>query len=123
MDIKIVDNEGIEKKQENKSVEIKDAPVQVDGASILQPVVADLFDLSPKEQVQFKGKINTLIDYAKSQTDDHSVAGIKWVLRNLALKVGTPPLGEKMINYLTTYAHLAGERKRIDNQIEQYERA
>jgi len=89
---------------------------------ILQQQVAQLFDLKTNEVSQFANKIQTLIDYAKTQTDNHSPEGIKWAIRDLSFKVGTPPLGEKMINYLTLYAYTRSNRDKLDKQIAKIER-
>ena len=117
MDIKVVDVP-VEEKIEAKE---PDTVVSTTGQLLVQSV-AEMFDLKPSESSKFQSKINTLIDYAKTQTDQHSPEGIKWALRSLALKVGTPPLGEKLITYLTKYAYLATEKKNLEKEIEKYER-
>ena len=83
--------------------------------------VGNMFDLKPSEISQFEDKLTLLIEFAKTQTDDHTVEGIKWAIRSLQGKVGTPPLGEKMINYLQKYAYLKMEAKRLEKDIEKYE--
>ena len=72
----------------------------------LQERVAELFDMNSDEARRDSRKIETLIDYAKAKSDDHSPDGIYWALKQLGLRLGTPPLGEKMINHAYMYARL-----------------
>lgn len=121
MDIKIVDEKGEEKVE--KPVEFKEpetTPVLT--GELEENAVGSLFDLKPSEIDQYKDKINTLLEYAKTQTKDHSREGLMWAIRDLEYKVGTPPLGEKMINYLAKYAWLKLENLRLQNDINKYER-
>lgn len=119
MNIKIVNSEGVE--EVSQPVEIKDPERSIaqDGVLMTQQV-AELFDLKPSEINQFKGKLESLIEYAKLKTDDHSPDGIKWAIRQLGVKVGTPPLGENLINYLNIYARLYLEGKHIEEQKQQF---
>lgn len=118
MDIKIVN-------QNNEEVtpQIKEpadpATLQQDGVMMVQQV-AELFDYKPSEISQQKGKINTLIEYAKTKTDDHSPQGIKWAIRQLGIKLGTPPMTERLIDYLHRYAYLYLEGKKIEAQKEKF---
>lgn len=87
---------------------------------LLREQVAQTFDLKPSEISQYKGKLDTLIEYAKLKTDDHSPEGLKWAIRQLGVKVGTPPLGEKLINYLNLYARLYLEGRHIDEEKQKF---
>jgi len=121
IDIKILNSQGIEETHE--VVEPKESETEPTKTGELEmQAVGSLFDLKPSELSLFSDKIGTLIDYAKSQTDDHSREGILWAIRSLENKVGTPPLGEKMINYLNKYAWLKLEQKRLDDETKKYER-
>jgi hypothetical protein len=119
MEIKIVDQEGQEIPQEEKKLDATPTPGIPDGVLLVEQI-GQLFDFKPSEVSQYKTKIRTLIDYAKLKTDDHSPEGLKWALRNLQLKVGTPPIGEKMINYLTRYAYLYLETKKLEKEREMF---
>lgn len=119
MDIKIVDPQGEEVKQETRpEPEPKDQLVT--GELLLQQI-ATLFDLKMNDVSHYKPKLLTLIDYAKSKTTDHTPEGLKWAIRELSFRVGTPPLGEKMIDYLTLYAHLKTDHARLEKQISKIE--
>lgn len=115
MDIKIDGQEA------PKVEEIKEPETQVvkDGEYLPQQI-AQMFDFKPSEVSQYQNKIQTLIEYAKTKTEDHSPEGLKWAIRSLSLKVGTPPLGEKLINYLGKYAYLELETRRLEKEKEKY---
>jgi hypothetical protein len=118
MNIKMVDQQGKEIVQTPDKVS-ETITMKLD--EFLPQSVGQLFDLSPNEVNSYSNKIGTLIDYAKSQTGDHSPEGIKWALRALQGRVGTPPLGEKWINYLSKYAWLKLDELRLKGEIEQYD--
>lgn len=106
--------------EEVQPVEIKDPQTLVADTGLLRDQVAMMFDMKPSEISENKDRLNTLIEYAKLKTDDHSPEGIKWALRSLGIKLGTPPLGEKLIRYLHIYAKLYLDGKRIEQQKEQF---
>lgn len=119
MDIKVVDDKGLPIEQEIK--EIPTPPtIQPDGVMLREQIAKSLFDFKPSEMASYKDKLETLITYAKMKTDDHSPDGIKWALRNLGVKLGTPPLGEKLINYLHVYAKLYLESKRVEAEKDKF---
>ena len=64
-----------------------------------------------------KEKLQTLLDYAKSQTKDHSPESLKWAIRVLETKTGTPPFGERLVSYLARYAYLVMEKSKIDQEL------
>lgn len=123
-DIKIVDEKGVEKPQETpsefKSENNISAPVlpQMQETAMFQVVGLD----DPNEQSQYRTKAQTLLEYAKSETDDHSPENLKWIIRSLELKLGTPPFAEKRVNYLARYAWLAMEEKKISKEKLAFER-
>lgn len=122
MDITILDPKtGIPVKEEK--TEPVTPPNVEGGQDMLYQQIGELFDLKPSEISLHKDRIDTLIQYAKTQTEDTSSTGIKWAIRNLSFKVGTPPLGEKLINYLGKYAWVKLEQAKLDKEVNQYERS
>lgn len=124
MDIKVVNDKG--QIEENKPIEMVEAKTQpfVEGSmagELEYNAVGQMFDLKPSEIGLFRDKIGTLLAFARTQTDDHTIEGLKWAIRSLQNKVGTPPLGEKMINYLNKYAYLKMESNKLQKDIEKYE--
>lgn len=66
-------------------------------------------------------KLETLLEYAKSKTKDHSPENLKWIIRSLELKLGTPPFAEKRINWISRYAYLNMEKRKLDSEIKSFE--
>lgn len=123
-EIKIVDENGVEKAQEPKS-ELKSennisSPVlpELQEKAIFQVVGLD----DSNEQSAYRHKAQTLLEYAKSQTEDHSPENLKWIIRSLELKLGTPPLAEKRVNYLARYAWLEIEESKLKKEKLAFER-
>jgi len=121
MDIKIINQMGEEVKQEAPKEPAESDTTPVKTGELEVDAVGALFDLKPSEIGEYMDKINTLLDYAKSQTTDHSREGLLWAIRDLEYKVGTPELGEKLINYLSKYAYLKLEQKKLDEEVKKYE--
>lgn len=120
MEIKVVNQSGEEIVEEPRVVGEPGETTNYD--DILITSVGQLFDMKPSEMGAMKDKINLLIDYARTQTDETSPESIKWAIRSLQGKVGTPPLGEKWINYLSKYAYLKLEGLKLQKETEQFER-
>jgi hypothetical protein len=122
MEIKVVDDKG---------QEVKETPQNNNPETIVGDVSGDL-ELKAIGQVmglerdseigQNQSKLQTLLDYAKTQTEDHSLENLKWVIRSLELKLGTPPLAEKRISYVTRYAYLLNQESEIKKEKEKFER-
>jgi len=122
-DIKIIGENGQEVVPDNSPI--------VSEHSIDAPVVPEL-EMKAIAQVlglendldlgKYEEKLGTLLDYAKTQTDDHSLDSLKWVVRELGFKLGTPKIGEKMVNYLAEYAYLSMEGKKIEKEKAQFEK-
>lgn len=119
MDIKIVD-ENNKEIPHSEPQELETPPSMEEGGSILRNEVASLFDFDYSETKQYKNKLDTLIEYAKTKTEDHSPQGIKLAVRSLGLKLGTPPLAEKLIEYVYRYAYLALEGNRIEDEKQRF---
>jgi len=120
MKIEVVDKEG-EVIEEEQNISPSETTPVLEGEMMLQQVGA-LFDLKPTECQKYANKLNLLIDYAKTQTDDHTIIGMKWAIRSLQGKVGTPPLGQKWLPYLCEYAHLKLEAITRQEDIDKFER-
>lgn len=72
---------------------------------------------SDTERHRYAPKVQTLLEWAKTQTKEHTPENIMWAIRSLELKTGTPPLAEKRINYIARMAYLLTEGKKIDSEI------
>lgn len=82
--------------------------------------IAEYLDIDHKEATKYAENIETLLEWAKRQTDDHSLSNLKSMIRSLELKLGTPPISEKRIHYIARYAYLDMEDRRIKKEMEQF---
>ena len=73
-----------------------------------------------EERVRYKDNIGTLLEWAKMQTDSPTPENIKWAIRQLEMRVGTPPIGEKLVSRLARIAYLEMESKNIEKEIKSY---
>ena len=122
MEIKVISPEGKEVIPEKPKEFKEPETTPVITGDLLFQQVGQMFDFKPSEIGQYHDKLDTLIAYAKTQTDDRTPEGLKWAIRSLQGKVGTPPLGEKWINYLTTYAYIKLESLKFAEAAKKYER-
>ena len=91
--------------------------------NMMETAIADAMGLeSSIDKSKYSDKVQTLMEYVKSQTKDFSPENIKWVIRNLELKLGTPPFAEKRISYVARYAYLMSEKKKLDSELTSFER-
>ena len=123
MDIRIVTPDG-------KPVEVSDVPVApspgITGSQpdeLYQREVGRVLGLENESEFnKYQPNLKTLVDYAKSQTIDHSTENLKWVIRSLETKLGTPPFAEDRVKFITRYAWLLSEEKRINDEKKKFER-
>lgn len=114
MDIKIVDTMGEEVKPREGS-----PPEQIEsevGDNLQKKSIASLFDISDADMGRYEDKISDLLEWAKTKTEDHSQEGLKWAIRDLELKLNTPSIGEKMIDYMHRFAYLDMEESKIKEE-------
>lgn len=120
MDIKIVDA------PEETPEKPIGQPKTVEGAQpdeIYQTAIGQVLGLENTSDVnKYSPQLKTLIEYAKTQTTDLSPESIKWVIRSLELKLGSPPFAEDRVKYVTRYAYLLNEEKRIKDEKGKFER-
>lgn len=120
MNIKVVDSEGNDIQQPEVKQEEITPPGLEESGNILRDQVATLFDLDHNETATYKNKLDTIIEYAKTLTDDHTVQGIKSALRTLGSILGKPPLNENLIEYVYRYTYLGLEGNKIDREKQRF---
>lgn len=104
--------------------EIERKPLEP-GTSVTAPVVQDIqanavaeaMGLDKHEKNRYSDKIDTLLEYARANTKDHSPEGLKWAIRKLELKLGSTPFSEKKVSYLSRYAYLLLEKAHNKQQL------
>jgi len=72
------------------------------------------------DKARYGQKLGDIVEWAKQQTEDHSVAGIKWAIRDMQMKIGSPKFGESNIDYLHSYIALAIQKKDVDSKLKKY---
>lgn len=123
MDIKIVGAEP-EKTDLQKIQEANDRslPQQVlDGASpglIEDIAIKQVLEVDRDDQ-QYDDDIKVLVKWAKQQTDSKDPQDLKWAIRDLRMRLGTPSFGDS-IKHLTRFAYLDLEEKRIKSEKQKF---
>lgn len=120
-DIKIVNEKGeVEKPAlspfvSGETLEVNPMP------KIEEMAVAQIMGVDNRDIHSCSDKVNILLDYAKSQ-GAKTPEEIKWTVRELYYKIGTPPFGEKPINFASEYAYLLMEGKHIEEAKKKFEK-
>jgi hypothetical protein len=116
MDIKIVGEV-----QESKPIEMKeDSAMGGIPYESEKKIIAEMYGLDEVEAKRSDDKVNTLLEYAKSQNKELTPEALRWTLRELELKLGTPPISETMINYMARYAYLMTDKKQIEEELKKF---
>lgn len=122
MDIKIVDESG--KEPEVQSVENsveKDKMEVVNPYGIEEMSIHQMLEIDgDADKQKYSDEIKTLYNWVKTQTKDLSPENIKWTIRELQLKLGTPPFGEDRVKHLSRFAYLDMEGKKIEEEKKKY---
>lgn len=103
-----------------KPFETGDTTMSTVPHQVEKDIICKMYDIDDVEAKRSDDKLETLLEYVKSQSPDLSPENIRWTLRSLELKLGTPPIAEKRINYLARYAYLMSEKKQIDKELEKF---
>lgn len=112
----VVDSKPQEVGESHKSVS---APVVPE---LQQKAVSQALGLESDIEVsKYRDNLETVLEWAKTKTKDHSPEGLKWAIRNLELRLGTPPFGENRVRFLARYAYLQMESGKITKEMEQLE--
>ena len=110
-------------KTEVKPVEVK-TPEQISPPAqgeLETTALSDVLGLSREETSKYHDKLDTLLEWAKTQTKDHSIENLKWTVRELGFKLGSPPLGQHQANWLAEYAYLNLESQKINSRLKEFE--
>ena len=118
--IKIIGDDGKEVIPEEPREMKEPGDVVIPEGILMVEQLGKMFNFVPTEITEHKHKLQILLEYAKSKTDDHSIENLKWEVRHLGVKLGTPPLGEQLINQLFRYATLDLQSRKIDKEKERY---
>lgn len=92
-------------------------PTSIDPELIEFTAVADILGMDHSQISKYDSKLRTVMDYIKTQTDDLSPENIKWVVRDVSMRIGSPAFGEKTIDHVARYAFLQNEHKKISTEL------
>jgi hypothetical protein len=122
MDIKVIDtlNNKEVPKEESFDHHVLDGNVSQE---MQEKAIGQVVGLEyPSSLSKYSDSLRTLLEYAKTQTEDHSPESLKWVVRSLEMKLGSPPFSEDRIKYIARYAYLLNESKKLDKEKKKFER-
>ena len=97
---------------EKKEIKVPEEPLSGPASEEIElNAISSALDIDAKDS-NYTDEIGWLLDYAKDQSEDNSVEGLKWAIRELEIQVGTPPYLEDRVKYLARYAYLYLEDKK-----------
>jgi len=121
MDIKIVSQDG--KEIETSSSPILSPQTTTGGSNLDQKAIGQVLGLETSSQLsKYSDNLKTLVEYAKSQTEDHSPENLKWVIRSLKANLGSAPFGEDNVKFISRYCYLLNDERRIKEERKKFEK-
>ncbi len=102
----------VEKLEEKENATLEDG----DGTKIESIAIAQTLDI---EGSDYENEIETLIEWAKQKTGSEDYMELKWAVRDLRLKLGTPAFGDPVKN-MARFAQLDLDEARIKKEKESY---
>ena len=86
-----------------------------DGTQINNIAVHQVLELQDSEKSKYDKEVQTLIEWAKEKTGSDDYTDLKWAIRDLQLKLGTPTYGDRIKN-LAKFAYLELEENLIKKE-------
>jgi len=83
--------------------------------------IAQAMNIDGKD-TNYTDELKWLLDYAKDQSDDNSLEGLKWAIRDLQDRIGTTPYLEDRVKYVARYAYLSLESKKLNTELKKMTR-
>lgn len=90
-----------------------------DGEQINTIAVHQVLEIDGSDKATYEGDVKTLIEWAKEKTGSEDYSTLKWAIRDLQLKIGTPAFGDRIKN-LSRFAYLELEENRIKKEKETF---
>ena len=119
MNIKIVgtepDKTDLERLQDEVDESIPQQTVESSEPGELDVVAArQALDLRNDDRT-YDDELKTLVKWAKTKVDSDDPTHLKWAIRDLGMRIGTPAFGDAIKN-LARFAYLDLEEKRIKSE-------
>ena len=118
--IREVTSEGVKPYGENTQsvAETAEKPADlISNDEIDNTAIAQVFGIEQKDFAENSDKINTIRDWAKAQGYENTDQ-LKWMLRSLMTKLGSPDWGESWITIASRYAYLDLEGRKMQAEKE-----
>jgi len=113
VDGQVVEQPSQQQPKQGESLEVANDPLYTATEQVLGVETSS-------QKARYETKLQTILEWAKLQTEDHTPEGIKWAIRDLQMKIGSPSAGESHIDYLYSFVSLSSKKKEIDKQLEKY---
>ena len=117
MDIKIVgmtppDKTDVEQLQEKNDESMPQQTLESSEPGVINGIaVRQVLELGPHDS-EHDGDVKILVEWAKEQVGEDDPMKLKWAVRDLRMRIGTPSFGDP-IKHLSRFAYLDLEEKRI----------
>lgn len=85
-----------------------------DAGEISHIAVKQVLELD-RDTSDYDNEINTLVDWAREQTGGDDPIELKWAIRDLRMRLGTPTHGDA-IKHLARFAYLDLQEKKIKSE-------
>ena len=124
MNINDVDESRIPVETKDTQVELKTPDETPDGSvssEIELNAITDALNIKADDS-NYTDEIDWLLDYAKDQAEENIPEGLKWVIRELETKLGTPPFLEDKVKFMARYAFLFMEGKKTNKELQKMTR-
>lgn len=82
--------------------------------------VAKMLNVEQNSVGRERQKIQAIVDYIKDRTDDHSLDNIKWAIRDLDMKLGSPNLYDRKIDHIYRYVSLSRQKDDIEKKLSKF---
>lgn len=114
MDIKVVNPQGSVQELKDQTVNTPETIVTGQDNQLDRIAIGQMFDMDIKSISKDAKKIDTLIQWAKDEAKTDDMMQLKWVIKNLEAKLGSPNFGETRLTKLHRYAYLDIEGKKME---------
>lgn len=119
MDIKVVgmtqDKTDLEKIQEKNDESLPQSVIESsEPGEIAIIAVKQVLEID-RDSTDYDSELSTLVDWAREQTGGDDPTELKWAIRDLRMRIGTPSFGDA-IKHLSRFAYLDLEEKRIKKE-------
>lgn len=119
MDIKIVgtppDKTDLEKIQAKNDESLPQQVMEGTEPGIISTIAVKQVLEIDRDSTDYDNELSILVDWAREQTGSDDPTELKWAIRDLRMRIGTPSFGDS-IKHLSRFAYLDLEEKRIKKE-------